>query len=133
MAYKFSKAGNPMAIAEQEYGIDKEIKFTKFTSCIGVIAKRNDTLYAVHLVMVGKEDDPFNETAAVDVVGLFPKLPEKVTIVGCIDDWKNNVGKAYLKLISAIKSLEKYETLGKNDGTYGAKIVGDKIVVTHSH
>lgn len=131
MAYSFSEAKDTMKIAEQEWGKGSEIKFTTFTSCIGVIAKRNDELYAVHLVMVGKEG-PFNEAAAVDVVGLFPKLPDKVTIVGCIKDWENNVGPAYQKLIASIKSLEKYETLGKNDGIYGAKIAGKKIAVTHT-
>jgi len=133
MSYKFNKAGNPMSIKEQEYGSGSEIKFTKFTSCIGVIAKKYDVLHAVHLVMKGK-DGIFDSAAAIDVVGLLPSLPEKVTIFGCIALWQNpenGVDKAFQKLLASIKSVEKYQQYTFGEGIYGAKIDGKDIEITY--
>lgn len=133
MSYKFSKAGDPMAIKEQEYGSGSEIKFTKFTSCIGVIAKKYDVLHAVHLVMKAKDGSIFDPSAAIDVVGLFPSLPEKVTIFGCIALWENpdnGVNKAFQKLLASVKSVEKYQKYTFGEGTYGAKIDGKNIEIT---
>jgi len=52
-------------IAEQEYESGTKLKFTNFTSCIGVVAKHGPILTAVHLVMMGnggRESIPFSPT-----------------------------------------------------------------------
>jgi len=46
MPYTLSKTADLMKIAEQEYGSGPEIKFTAFTSCIGVLARKGARLPA---------------------------------------------------------------------------------------
>ena len=133
MPYSLSVAKDAGAIKEQEYASAKEVTFTAFTSCIGVIAKKSDTLTAVHLVMVDKSGNKFDTTAAATVIGVLPKDPDAVTIFGCISVWenpKNEVQAAFQKLTAAYSSLKKYQQYSWGDGTYGAKVTGDAIEMT---
>ena len=61
MPYELFPANDELKIAEQEYASGPKIKFTAFTSCIGVIAKEGATLTGVHLVMVDRKDKYFGE------------------------------------------------------------------------
>lgn len=137
MPYTFSAATNVLKIAEQEYGSGAEISFTKFTSCIGVIAKKGSTLTAAHLVMKAKDKDEtlFGTGTAADLLALMPDTYDKVTIIGCIALWENpqnNVQAAFQKLTAGLKTLEKVQQYPLASGTYGAKVDGDDIELTYS-
>ena len=135
MPYTISKTTNPLKINEQEYASGSEIKFTAFTSCIGVIAKKGTELTAVHLVIVAKDGSIFCANDVPAVVNLLPKTPDAVTIFGCIDVWNNpangkELHEAFQKLTAELKTSKKYQQHEKDLGTYGAKIDGDDIKIT---
>ena len=71
MPYTISKATDPLKINEQEYASATKIKFTAFTSCIGVIAKMGATLTAIHLVMVANDESIFDVEDATKVLELL--------------------------------------------------------------
>ena len=135
MPYTIIKATDPLNIKEQEYAsAKKEIMFTGFTSCIGVIAKEGATLTAVHLVMVAKDGSIFDGEVATDVLELLPKKPDAVTIFGCISLWENpenKVRSAFQKLTGTCKTLKKYQQYTFGPGTYGAKINNDDIDIIY--
>ena len=130
MPYIIRETTNPLQIKEQEFASAKEIKFTPFTSCIGVIAKKGAKLTAVHLVMVADDGSYFNRNAATTVLDNLPEEPDVVTIIGCIDLWvspANGMSAAFEQLTGKLKTLKKEQL---EDGTYGAKIKGDDIEIT---
>jgi hypothetical protein len=133
--YIISKATDPLKIKEQEYAsAEKEIMFTGFTSCIGVIAKEGATLTAVHLVMVANDGSIFDVNAAINVLNLLPEKPDAVTIFGCISLWdnpENKVVPAFQKLTGKYQTLKKYQQYTFGPGTYGAKIDDDDIEITY--
>lgn len=134
MPYSISVAKSASSIKEQEYASAKVITFTKFTSCIGVIAMKGGTLTAVHLVMVDPSGNKFDTTAAESVIGVLPKDPDAVTIFGCINLWQNPANQvlaAFQKLTGAYGALKKYQQYTFGEGTYGAKVDGDDIEVTY--
>jgi hypothetical protein len=119
MAYTFSKAANPMAIAEQEYSIEhQEIRFTKFTSCIGLIPRRGNQVGGVHLVIMSKDDSPFDTDAADRAVRLIEPY-DRVVVIGETDFWEDNVGPAYRHLLSL---LQHNTVISVGDGVYGGRI-----------
>lgn len=119
MAYTFSKAANPMAIAEQEYSIEhQEIRFTNFTSCIGLIPRRGDQVGGVHLVIVSDDGTPFDENAANRAVELINPY-DRVVVIGQTGFWEDNVGPAYRHLLSL---LQHKTVISVGDGVYGGRI-----------
>lgn len=128
MAYNFTEADDVLKIAEQEYASsDKEIRFTKFTSCIGIISYTDKVLTGVHLVMFSKQDSPFNNEAADDAVALLNlKESSKVIVIGQARMWESNLEGAYDYLIS---KLHNPTVIDKNDGVYGARIHEGKLEI----
>ena len=131
MPYEIIQATNPLQIKEREYASAAEIKFTRFTSCIGVISKKGPTLTAVHLVIISGDIFGSDANDVPTVLGQLPEPRDTVTIVGCMDVWQNPVNGAVLvaafqKLTGSFKKLTK---LNWGDGTYRAKIEGDAIKV----
>jgi len=49
MPYVFSQAADTEAIAEREWGKAAQIMFTGFSSCIGIMAIKNNEVIGVHL------------------------------------------------------------------------------------
>jgi hypothetical protein len=118
-------------IKEYEYAsAKKEILFTAFTSCIGVIAKKGDILTGVHLVAVSneKEAKAFAPNDVEQVLNVLALPADKVTVFGCIDVWRDprngTLSKAFEKLTGTLKTkaLELYHQSLKDIGTYGAEI-----------
>jgi hypothetical protein len=128
--YTISKATDPLNINEQEYASGPKIKFTAFTSCIGVIAKEGGTLTAVHLVMIGRDGEPFGADAkdVPLVISKLPKSADAITIFGCIDFWRDSesrvVQKAFEQLAGTLKEKKVglYHQSTRKEGTYGAEI-----------
>lgn len=117
MAYSFSRASNTMQIAEQEYGTNKEIRFTMFTSCIGLIARKDKQVTGVHLVIFSESGDIFDEAAAADAIKLLGKY-DKVVVIGHIDIWAGQI-PGYEALIRGLKSPVK---MSEDDGIYGGRV-----------
>jgi len=134
MAYTISQVTDPLNIEEREYAAGPKIMFTAFTSCIGVIAKKDATLTAVHLVMVANDGSIFDVNAATKVLDLLPKKPDAVTIFGCISLWenpKNKVLPAFQKLTGKCQTLKKYQQYTFGPGRYGASIDNDDIEIIY--
>ena len=92
-----------MKIKEQQFATAAEIMFTKFTSCIGVIAKKGDMLTGIHLVMIADDFSEFDSTAAIAALKLLPERPDYFYVIGHVNMWKSSktdVGKGFQKLIS---------------------------------
>lgn len=134
MPYTFTAGGDAMKIKEQQYASAAEIGFTKFTSCIGVVALKGGSLTAAHLVMKADDGTLIDATAMAKLITLLPASPDAVTIFGCISLWENpanNVQAAFQKLTAAYDKLAKYQQYAFGEGTYGAKVDGDDIEITY--
>jgi hypothetical protein len=143
MAYSLTETKNALSIAEQQYATATKIKFTPFTSCIGVIAKKGDKLTGVHLVAIG-DGGVFMPTDVNRVHNLLPTPADRITVFGFIDDWRSGLNGeeikiATLKLTGELKlnvahgEVEHYYEVKEDDGTYSAEIVGDGIKLTKEH
>lgn len=134
MGYTLTKGTDPMKIAEQQYATGSEIKFTAFTSCVGIIARKGSSLTGVHLVLKAKDESIFDQAAATAVHAVLPDKYDEVMIIGCVNIWQNpsnNVQAAFEKLQAGISSLQKVQIYNFTDGTYGGAIEGGKIDVTY--
>ena len=103
----FDSKNGSMAIEEQAYasGIN-QIRFKTFISCMGVVARKGDTLFGVHLVLYG-EEGPFDVVGAANVLSKLPKVYDQSYLVGFVDDWAStdDVKPGYLKLIGGLQNL----------------------------
>ncbi len=155
MPYNFIKARNALAIDTQEYATAAEIRFTTFTSCIGVIARKGTMLTAVHLVQAGTSKyypDPtakyaeyFSPNNASQVINVIVGKPfDEIKIIGHVSSWNNVRNQAHAgfqKLLAEAGiqeprdgvSLDEIPQLGSfGEGVYGAKIGTDgKIEITY--
>lgn len=54
MAFTFEPAANNQNIEENQYGTGKDIKFSNFSSCIGIVAlnAKHDSCIGLHVVMI---------------------------------------------------------------------------------
>lgn len=124
MPYTLQPAGNVMAIAECEYGTAQSIMFTRFTSCIGILAKvqNQDRVIGIHLVLVDNNSNTFGAGDVPTVTGVLAGQnydPATVMIIGRISYWQESANAAYTALTNALHPVETYQ-LG--DGVYGADI-----------
>lgn len=118
MSYNFYPASNVMKIAEQQYGTDNEVRFTIFTSCIGLLAKNNNHVTGVHLVMLSENETLFDNTVADDAVKLIGQY-QQVVVIGQTNMWDDNLNKSYQYLIGKLRNPV---IIDKNDGTYGGRL-----------
>jgi hypothetical protein len=136
MAYTLNQASNNMAIKECEYGSAAEVKFTAFTSCIGILAKKKseDKVIGIHLVITNKSGDKFDQAAAQTVKTCLDNESydsSDVILLGSLDIWndpQNGVKDGYDKLLALIQPTKKYQF---GDGTYGGTIEDGKVEVTY--
>ncbi len=132
MPFALAQAPNVLAIAEDKYGTGREIKFTKFTSCLGVIAMLDGTQgIGIHLVMVNDSDEPFKADDVKVVKQLLTDQtydPKQVVLIGAISAWKKSSPDAYAALIAALKPSDTFPLA---DGIYGAKFEDGEIELTY--
>ena len=135
MAYDLTRAGKAMVINECEYACAEEVKFTPFTSCIGILAKKKGEkkVIGIHLVLIDKDDHPFDRAAAgkvMDVLRAEGYDDKDVWLIGSLDTWASDPRSkdGYAELVAQLKPTEEH-TWG--DGTYGGVIDGDKVEVTY--
>ncbi|NET86134.1 MAG: hypothetical protein F6J94_30935 [Moorea sp. SIO1F2] len=133
MAYTITKASNPMSIEEREYETAKEVKFTKFTSCIGVLAMVDkDKVRGIHLAINDPQDNKITEKDLTQVINLVPANSSQVKVIGEIEVWKRSVKKVYDSLLEQLKkkSLDVQE-YPFGSGVYGGKVEDGKIEITY--
>ena len=124
MPYTYTPAQDPMAVAEQGFSTDPEIRFTPFTSCIGLLASHADInvddVTAIHLVMVGADGTIFNNLAADNAVALLGAY-RQVVVIGSTTSWARQPGLngAFQHLIGL---LDHPIIMDRDDGTYGGRI-----------
>lgn len=130
MPYPLNPANQPLAIEEYEYGsnaavpmlngqVVPTVKFTTFTSCIGIIAASDNGAEAIgiHLVMLDPDGVPFSAADVPAVVALLAGFPQNVCITGQIGMWEDNIPGAYAALAQA---LGNPPTFDRGDGRYAA-------------
>ncbi|TDF41456.1 hypothetical protein EYS14_00940 [Alteromonadaceae bacterium M269] len=123
MPYPLTQTSNGTSIAEQEYAYATEVRFTKFTSCLGIIAKQGSNLIGIHLVIVSNQETVFDNKAADDVAALLSGY-ENITVIGKTGFWLDNLEAPYKYLLSR---LGNPPTINVEDGIYGGKLNEGKI------
>ncbi len=113
----FKQAKDIHNIQEMEYGTGKEIKFSPFDSCIGLIGKSGSEVTGVHLVLFSSEGMIDAKTAelAVHQLGSCTQL----AIVGLTDIWRDTAEDAWGVLKTAVATGTIVRT-GK--GTFAARV-----------
>lgn len=121
MAYTFTQAQNPLAIAEQQWATAETVTFTKFTSCIGVLGYNTTTrrVTGVHLVIISSDGTPFDAAAATQTISLLGTYNRSV-IIGQTPFWEDNVPAGYNALVKGLRNLTIIPT---GDGIYGGRIL----------
>ena len=132
MAYILSEATNIMGIKEREFGTGNEIKFTAFTSCIGVVVIGNGGggVTGVHLALTGTDGSNFGPAAAAAVLEKLPSHNTSI-VIGRISYWKDGANGAragYNALVGGLAGMTEYQFA---DGVYGAMIDGGAIEITY--
>ena len=130
--YPVTKAANQKAVAECEYGVGAEVKFTKFTSCLGVFCKIKNTskVIGVHLVLV---DGKGVEFKAKDVPSIKKILEDNGAeldtgwVVGCLDKWSGNIKTEFYKMFEDDTGSR---IMDKGDGVYSALVKDSAVKVT---
>ncbi|MGH0000435.1 hypothetical protein ACQU0X_10205 [Pseudovibrio ascidiaceicola] len=126
------EASDVMAIAEREVGCGEgEIKFTGFSSCIGVTVRDGTKVKGVHLALIKPDGNPFNKDDATKVLTSLGTYSEAM-IFGQIVFWKNpanQVADAFKVLEEGLKAgatkENGYKDFQFDDGEYGAEINED--------
>jgi hypothetical protein len=129
MPYNFAAAGNVLQIAEQQYGTAGTVRFTGFTSCIGLLARNGGNVTGVHLVMVAADNTPFDNAAANAAVGLLGGYGA-VAVIGQTGMWADNLPGPYNHLIGLLHNPAIIDT---NDGTYGGRVSGAGVFQTYQN
>lgn len=130
--YPVSKAADPKAVEECQYGIGQEVKFTKFTSCLGVFCKINgkSNVIGVHLVLVDGNDVQFKLEDVPKIEKLLEENDAELDtgwVVGCLDKWPGDIKNAFYKMF---EDCDGARILDKGDGFYSAKIKNNVVEVT---
>jgi len=138
MPYTLSQAANIQAITEREWGVGPLIRFTTFTSCIGVVAKvtGQNQVIGIHLGIRDAEDNCFSADDVTLVTGVLNTQqfdPSTVKIFGTTDAWADPeqvgqpVANAYEALLNALNITGDNTIALPSDSEYGAKIENGNI------
>jgi hypothetical protein len=118
MPYTFTPGGNPAAIAEQDYAAAASVTFTRFTSCIGLLARNGTKVTGVHLVMFSNTDTPFDNAAANAAVHLLGNY-SSIVVIGQVGMWQDNLTAPFQHLVA---QLHNPQLINVNDGIYGGRV-----------
>lgn len=133
MPYVLTQAANVMAIDECEFGTAGTIQFTKFTSCIGILAKVTgaNQVIGIHLVLINTAGDQFSMADVLHVQQRLTALNYDNTtcmIIGQVAVWERSNQQAYNALVAGLNNPKIYPF---GDGVYGATISGGAIEITY--
>ncbi|KZB55546.1 hypothetical protein AUP42_03200 [Thalassospira lucentensis] len=126
MPYVFSQAANPLAIAECEYASAAEIRFSTFTSCIGIVGIRNGEVFGIHLPLAV---DDFVTNADIDAALVHCQGLAQTTITGVIGAWTSSRPTVYAYLVAQLGN----PAIGvdHDEGVYGARVNNGNLVLSY--
>jgi hypothetical protein len=118
--YTLTQAADPMAIAECQWALASAVKFTTFTSCIGVIGQiGQQNILGIHLVAVDSGGNAFDLGDVPQVQAVCTNAGVGSTwIIGGVAYWENSLAAAYNALVTALNPT----IYSWGDGQYGAEI-----------
>ncbi|MDP2697400.1 hypothetical protein [Thalassospira sp.] len=119
MAYVFTQAANPQAIAELQWGEGADIMFTAFTSCIGLMGINGNNVIGVHLALRDANDQAVDNADIDAAIALLNNATQPV-IIGATAIWEQAAPTEYHHLLTQLQPVEIY---AYGDGTYGGEIV----------
>ncbi|KUI98904.1 hypothetical protein [Vibrio sp. MEBiC08052] len=135
MSYTLTETSDVMKIKEQEYSSAGKVQFTAFTSCIGILAKKKDKseVIGIHLVMMSKDEEWFDKTAAQTVKNCLTTEnydSSDVLLIGCLSLWESDdrTKAGYAELKKLIQPTHEYQLA---DGIYGGEIESGKVELTY--
>jgi len=134
--YRLSRAGNILTIAEREYGIGNEIKFTTFTSCLGVMSKvrTEGNIIGVHLGLLSS-DSAITPQDVGQVKWLLDRYNYDTTstvIIGAISVWERSAPDVLRRLFKDLglhRNHPRVHAMG--DYTWGGRITGNEVEITY--
>lgn len=129
--YPVTQTTDLLAIAECKYAIGAKLKFTKFTSCLGLFCKVSgkDEVIGIHLVLVDGNDHKFT---IADVPAIRQILTDNNAqldtgwVVGCLDNWPGDIKNSFYQLF---EDAEGERIMNSGAGWYSATVAGNNVVV----
>lgn len=130
--YSLTETTNLTAIAECQYAIGDKLKFTKFTSCLGLFCKIKDStkLIGIHLVLFDENDVPFTLADVATVRTVLENWDAELEtgwVVGCLDFWSSEIKSAFLEIFG---DIDRERILNSDSGFYSAEVANQAVVVT---
>ena len=122
-------------IAEQQWQIGNPIKFTKFDSCIGVVAALPDEkmIIGIHLVLIPKGKTAVMSPGDVGMVGAVLtrkgyRRENPLVIAGQVSTWTSQASKT-LAALSALALDPGYKDTerGKIEATWDGTLINIKM------
>jgi hypothetical protein len=124
----FGPADDPLAIAELKHATAHEVRFTGFSSCLGLLALNGaNNVRAVHVPMFGGPDNTPCANVNIDEAIAVLGATAGVIVVGQVDAWRtlaNGVRPVYEHLIAR---LQAPRIISVDDGVYGGWIAGNAL------
>lgn len=122
MPYILHPAPNAMVIRERQYAVGNPVRFSAFTSCLGLMAWATDenVIRAVHLSLLDENDHPFDDDAVGEVLTRLLDY-RLVVVVGHVTAWTARLPNAYRRLIGQLRNPHIIDAA---DGIYGGQIAG---------
>lgn len=130
--YSITETPHLTAIAECQYAVGDKLKFTKFTSCLGLFCKIKGStkLVGIHLVLFDENDVPFTEADVAKVKTILEKCDAEWNtgwLVGCLDYWTPEIIDLFLKIFEDPKQ-ERVKNC--DSGFYSAEVINQAVMVT---
>lgn len=126
MPYQFTQAVNSLKVEERQYSSASEIRFTAFTSCIGIVSVNVNMkkVIGIHLSL----RDQNNAIAVSDIPEAIGKLhvmdykKSNTIIIGEISAWRRSAPAVYNTLLLRLGRPTEYDWAS---GVYGATFSKD--------
>lgn len=133
MAYTITFQKDPLKIGEREKGeSNNEVRFTKFTSCIGILSLSNNLLQGIHLVLTNDSNQILTVEDANQILTHVPNNCTQIKLIGQISVWETSAPGPLETIQQGLKGkTNDYDEYPLANGTYGGKIDGNEIELTY--
>lgn len=130
--YPLQPAKDPLAIEECQYAIGTEVKFTKFTSCMGLFCKieNSNNVIGIHLVIIDGKHQKFTEADIPAVQKILTDNHAQLDtgwVVGCLDNWPADIKNGFLQIFEDDMAQRE---LAAGKGWYSAKVESGAVKVS---
>lgn len=129
--YPVTQTTDLLAIPECKYAVGAQLKFTKFTSCLGLFCKVNgkDEVIGIHLVLIDGSGHAFTAEDISSIRNILTNHNAQLEtgwVVGCLDFWQEDI----LNEFSQLFGDNEAHKMNKCDVLYNAEISGDTVIVS---